>query len=520
MRLTFKEQNFVLSFESELVRPHVDPATWKPLSKTELKTKDVKAAARFKPQADDKAKRVFEKHCLKNYVVPSSGPICPKHKTLLPFQLQKGIPHILRTNRTYLAHEPGLGKTAQAICAVNTKPGKTLVIVPSFLTTTWAREISDWSATDFPSIAVVPESIKRAKMDWSAEWIICSDSMLQKDWVLAELRKQEFRHVQIDEAHRFKTYDANRTIALFGGKNGTINSQGLIYDAEHAVALSGTPLLNRPVELWPILYAMAPELIDFKGYLNFGYRYGGAQMDARGHVRFVGSTREQELHDRIVGPFMQRLRKQDVLKDLPAKIREVVYIDKDNRTKEIKALDEVLTQKAQNADFQNLGLGDYAELRHEIGLAKVDFAANFVLNTLQFDPEEQIILFAWHRGIVEALAEKLSMFRPGVVNGGVSNAKRTEIQDDFQAGRRRLVIGNISAMNLGITLTKATRVVFCEFDWTPAANEQAEDRANRIGSEWSVTCQYLVIPNSFDEVMLNSVLKKQKIINKVIEGRG
>jgi SWI/SNF-related matrix-associated actin-dependent regulator 1 of chromatin subfamily A len=519
MVLTFKEQNFVLSWHpSDAVRPEVDAATWIQLAPTCYTTKNVNAAARFKQLADDKAKRVFEKHCLKNYVVPSCGPIVPPEMELFDFQATKGIPHILRTNRTYLAHEPGLGKTAQAVCAVNTKPGSTLVIVPSFLRYTWAREITKWAVPSFPNIAIVPESKARSKMDWSAEYIICSDSMLQKPWVLFELEKRNFRFIFIDEAHRFKTPDANRTIALFGGKNGTIMSRGLIYEAEHVCALSGTPMLNRPIELWPVARAMAPETIDFMGYLQFGYRYCGARMDDRGRVQFLGSNREEELHQRLTSRFMQRLRKADVLKDLPQKIREVLVVDKDMRKKEVVKLDEKISVRAIGQNFENLSLGEYAELRHELGLSKIPFASNFVLNTLQFDEEEQVILFAWHKDVVEQLAENLSMFKPGIINGGVSIEKRTKIEDDFQSGRTRLIIGNISAMNLGLTLTRATRVVFVEYDWTPSANEQAEDRANRIGSEWSVYCQYITIPSSFDEVMLNSVLRKQKIFNKVIEG--
>jgi len=155
-------------------------------------------------------------------------------------------------------------------------------------------------------------------------------------------------------------------------------------------------------------------------------------------------------------------------------------------------------------------------LRHELGLAKVDWVARFVAGYLESDPNEQIILFAYHRDVVALLAGRLLNFNPMVINGGVSNEKRTEFEDLFQSKKRRLIIGNIDAMNLGLTLTAAKRVVFCEVSYTPANNEQAEDRAHRIGQKDSVYVQYIVMPNSFDEISLNIILRKESSIRKVI----
>ncbi len=482
-------------------------------------TKDIKQAARFRKYADSKAEKIFQTLTLTKRPLPSGGLLTPKHKKLLPFQESQGVPFILAHSRSYLAHQPGLGKTAQAIVAVNTRPGRALIICPSFLKTVWAREITDWSIKDFPMIGVVPETAKQFDFDWrSYDFVICSDSMLIRAWVLKAIAGTSFRYCFIDEAHRFKTPEAARTIALFGGKFKKVQSPGVIYDIETVCALSGTPMLNKPIELWPILKAMAPWAINNMSYHNFGFKYCGAFTDDRGHWHFTGSCNESDLHQRLK-PFMQRIRKDDVLKDLPDKVREVIVLDKDPRMQSQIIFDERLSKKIDLSQVEKLEtLGEYAILRHINGLSKVPRAAKMVAEYLFNDKGESVLLFAHHKDVVAALYQALIFYKPRVINGLVKQSERTEIQDAFQAGTCRLIIGNIDAMNLGLTLTKATRIIFCEYAWTPALNEQAEDRAHRIGQKDSVFVQYLVLPRSLDEKILTALLKKQSSIEKVIDG--
>lgn len=513
MRLTFANNQFVLQPGTLDLQLN---AAWKFASNCEhslhFKTNKIKEAVRFRKYADNKAEMIFKKLMLKAMPLPSGGLFSPI--PLLEFQEEQGVPFILSRNRSYLAHQPGLGKSAQFITAVNSKPGKALITCPAFLKVNWAREITKWAMQDFPSIAVVPGTPKKASMNWNADYIICPDSMLKAEWVIKALSDLKFRYIAIDEAQRVKTAEASRTTALFGGRNGKIISPGLIYDAEHVVALSGTPMLNRPLELWPILYAMAPELIDFMPMQDFGFRYCGPWRDELGHYHFTGSSNEAELAKRIK-PFMQRIRKEDVLKDLPEKVREVIFIDKEVRSRELHNLDNKLLKQLSKSNVEvPKSLGEFALLRHEIGLAKVKWTSEFVASYLE--DGESIILFAHHRDVVATLAEMLFKFSPMVINGSTDQEDRTRYQDLFQLGKRRLIIGNISAMNLGLTLTKATRVIFGEYDWTPANNEQAEDRAHRIGQHDSVFVQYIVLPNSLDERVLQRVLEKQESIGKVI----
>jgi len=508
LRLTFSQDHFVLHNTRNLFLG----AEWHPHAQGIFKTNKIKEAVRFRNYADSKAEMIFKKLMLKSLPFPSGGLLSPM--PLLSFQKKQGVPFILSRNRSYLAHQPGLGKSAQFITAVNSKPGKALITCPAFLRVNWAREITKWAYRDFPSIAIIPTSSKRMTMNWDADFIICPDSMFSAHWVREGLKRVRFRHVAIDEAHRFKNAEASRTTCLFGGRTKKVQSPGLIYTAEHVVALSGTPMLNRPIELWPLLYAMAPETIDFMPLTQFGYRFCKPWRDEMGYVHFTGSSNEAELNERVK-PFLQRIRKEDVLSDLPEKIREVIFMDRDPRDKELIALDqEILKQVSKSSAEIPQSLGEIAKLRHEIGLAKAPWVAKFVHSYLE--DGESIILFAHHRDVVEELARHLAGFQPMVINGGIEQGLRTKYQDLFQSKKKKLIIGNIEAMNLGLTLTAATRVVFAEYAWTPALNEQAEDRAHRIGQHDSVFVQYIVLPNSLDERVLQRVLEKQETIGKVI----
>lgn len=525
MLLTFKERKFILRLDNSDQAP--TNKNWiKNFANNTWQTYDVNAAVRFKEYADEAAKKFFKRVLLVKRNIPAGGVVVPEGLTLFKYQANEGVPFILSRNRSYLAHDPGLGKTAQFICAVNTKPGPCLIICPAFLKGTWVREITKWSIKDFPHIVVLETKEQMENMSHgSFDFVIVSDAIVSRPWVLEFLGTLQFRFVCIDEAHRFKTPHSQRAVAVFGGKlarekRPPLVSKGLVYKAEHVVCLSGTPILNRPFELWPVLFALAPETIDFMDQQTFGFKYCDPTENEYGEYLFLGSANEAELHKKLFSRFMHRLEKSTVLPDLPAKVRQVVMLPEGLQQSETHKMDLALQSKINLDDIETAsGLGEYATLRHLIGQAKVQFVTDFVTNTLQENPTESIILYAHHRDVIQHLTSNLRDFAPRVIVGGVSAEERQRIQDDFQNKEFRLLIGNISSMNLGLTLTAATRVVFAEYDWTPSANEQAEDRAHRIGQTSSVFVQYLVLPKSLDEIILNALLEKQKRIAKIIGGK-
>src|SRR5690606_36049177 len=126
------------------------------------------------------------------------------------------------------------------------------------------------------------------------------------------------------------------------------------------------------------------------------------------------------------------------------------------------------------------------------------------------ETHENILLFAIHKATVAGLAEKLKEYKPLVITGDVHEDKRQDLVNTFQASKaHRVFNGNIQACGVGFTLTKATRVLFVEFSWVDGDNQQASDRAHRIGQNQSVLVQYVVLKDSFDRTHMEVLLKKR-----------
>ena len=515
MKLTFNDRKFTLTGASAETAPKSSQWLFNHAIKS-YQTKNIKAAHAFKQHASEAVKNIFNNLMLKPVPCPSVAPLTPEGLTLKPFQAERGVPFLLSQNKTYLAHQPGLGKSAQFVSAVNTNPGRALIICPSFLKINWAREVTKWSTLDFPNIAIIKDTVQQDKVDWTADYVICPISMLSKPWVIAGLLSTDFKYKCVDEVQNFKTPGAERSIALWGGKTDTFTSPGLMYDCDFEIYLSGTPLLSKPIDIYPIIYGAAPEVIDFMSYNDFGFRYCGAWQNPRGAWIFNGSAREQELHERLTASFMQIIKKTDVLKDLPEKIRSVVVMDKDPRSANDRELDNTLLKEFENDGKKPTTMGAYAKMHHINGLAKVNWVADFVHYYLMQDPNEKIILYAYHRDVCEKLFLRLKHWAPDLVWGGLNDNERMRIVDRFQDGFGRLIIGN-EAMNSGLTLSKATRTVHAEYSTSPKINEQAEDRANRIGATGACSYhQYIVLPSGLDPVRLKSFHKREVAVNKII----
>ncbi len=526
-RLTFEDQRFILEDGNfgditKLFDYRNAGDEWTPINPDDYSTKEIKAAARFRHLADDKASKILNRILVHFYEVPAS--------LQLPFLDQHqidGIKWILSRSRSYLAHAPGAGKTAQAIIAslLTEWPGQTLFIVPPGLTINWEREISFWydrfqqtpraSISDWPSIAIVPESALASCMGWNADFIICPDSMLTKDWVLSNLKKRRFKFVAVDEASRFKESESARTIALFGGETKNFKSPGLIYDAKHVVLMDGSPMPNRAMELWAPTYAMAPETIDFMSQQDFGFKYCGAKINDWGRWEFKYTTNEAELKERLQKSFMHVVTEEQL--EHPERLRSLLYMDQDPLTPEMKEWERSnLNDFSLGDDGEDQSRGELAAHRQLLGIRKVPWIAKYVKERLE-RKNESILLFTWHRDVALSLTKELVAFKPGLVIGGTSAEAREDWFQKFQSGETKILIGNIRAMGVGHNLQRADRVIFGEFSWTDEYNKQCEKRASRKGSTKSfVRCEYVIAPRTLDERVLGAVFTKQQKTKRVI----
>lgn len=472
--------------------------------------KDAKQYAEF---ADAKALKVLNRAFVKQYRLPIRS--FPSH--LDPHQMD-GVDWILSRSRSYLAHAPGAGKTCEAITAacLAEGEGQVVFIVPPSLTANWAREIKKFSLSALPSMTIIPDSLRKDRVNWNAKIIIVPDSMLQRPWVMEGLTKVKKLFVAVDEASRFKEPQSQRTIALFGGhfKDGR-KSPGLVYQAKHAVLLDGSPMPNRPMELWAPTYAMNPECIDFMSQSEFGFKFCGPKMNSFGRWEFKGASNQEELRERLQKNFMHVVP-ESVLPH-PERKRSMLFMSEDVRSPEHKAWEKSNLSSINLAALgDDMGQGDIARYRQELGMRKVPWIINYVKERLK-GKNESILLFAWHREVCIALAKGLEKFSPGLVMGGTAEDIREDYFSEFQSGRNKLIIGNIAAMGRGFNLQRADRIIFAEFSWCGETNTQCEKRASRRGStKSSIRCEYVVSPESMDEVVLSSVFRKDATVKKVI----
>lgn len=486
---------------------------------TKTRRLDLKEAVHYIKFATSKALRVLDKALMRFYELPEKMSL-PKYFDTHQIE---GIKWILSRSRSYLAHAPGAGKTLQVIYAsifsgVEQKnPTQILFIVPPSLIENWRFEIRKWTQNQDSAlvIGIIPESADKFLMNWDSDIIICPDSMLTREWVLENLQKLKFNFVAVDEASRFKESTSQRTIALFGGKlkNGLI-SKGLIHGARHAVLMDGSPMPNRPMELWAPTYAMCPQAIDFFNQTEFGFKYCGAKLNNFHRWEFKYSSNEAELKQKLQKEFMHVVSESEL--SHPERRRTIIRLNGRLKPEFFEWEKQHLSRFRFDDIGENLSRGVLSTYRRDLGLSKVPLIANYVKERLE-TKKESIILFCWHLAVIWKLRAALSAHSPGIIHGGVCDKDRQNIFEDFQNGRCKLIIGNIAAMGRGLNLQRAERVIFGEFSWSNESNLQAEKRAARKGNECEfVKCDYLVFPDSLDEIILNAIFRKGETVGKVI----
>lgn len=484
------------------------------------RTQSLKAAARFRPYADETCERVFNRAFNREITAPPMSSL-----SFLDAHQREGVRWILSRRRSYLAHAPGAGKTASAIVSgmLIREPGIVVAIVPPDLTYNWEREIERFTQhfRAFVTIGRVGTTANKKSTAWRSDFLIVPDSMLHKEWVYTGLKKLKIKLLVVDEGSRFKDPGASRTKALFGGQTKYRAYAGLFQSAGRTVLLDGSPMPNRPMELWAPVYALDPEAIDCMSQQDFGFRFCGAKQNDRGQWEFKYSSNESELRERLRRRLMHVVTEEEL--DHPERRRSMLFMNQDTRTPEMKAWEKrnLKLLRLEDGVSEDMSQGEVAHHRKELGISKVAWTVKYILNRLE-DKNERILLFAWHRevclGLYHALAKKNAA---ALVMGGTPSADREKAFASFQSGARdavRVIVGNIAAMGRGHNLQRADRVVFCEPSWSDELNKQCEKRASRRGRDRDlfVRCEYVALPGSLDERVMTTLFAKQARVRKVI----
>ena len=436
-------------------------------------------------------------------------PIKGLQKQLYKYQ-SEGVAFIEQNRgRALIADEMGLGKTIQALAWLQMHPEKmpVIIVTPASLKLNWEREIKTWMSNVNVSVLSGKTPDKRRI---HTKGIMIINYNILAEWV--SLLKSFNPAVLItDECHYYKSNKTKRTKAVKQLAKGIL----------HVIALSGTPIVNRPIEAFNAIHIINPTLFvpwDYaKRYCNA--KYNGFGWD------FSGASHSDELHEKLTKTIMIRRLKKDVLKDLPDKTKSFVPLTLDNEAEYEKAENDFITFVRDTRGSEAARKAGNAEALTQIGVLKqiaVKGKLNQVIEWVQTfleGSDQKLVIFAVHKFVIEALMNEFGDVAVKI-DGSCSMNSRQQAIDRFQTDpSARIFVGNIKAAGVGITLTASSNVAIVELPWTPGELVQAEDRCHRIGQKDSVNIYYLLANNTIEERIAGLLDKKQKVLDAVLDGR-
>ena len=430
----------------------------------------------------------------------------PAHLELMRFQ-HVGVQYLTHVKRALLADEMGLGKTITAIAYMNTiGVDRYMVLCPASLQDNWRREIKKWSMSQCE-----PHIYRTGRATPKHCILILSYGLCIHFELLDRILKNyRFGALIADEVHMLKSPLARRAQLLYA-KNG-------VFDRVDAIAaLSGTPILNKPIEIFPIVNKLNPQVFEEKEFDAFGAKYCEARRNVfSGKIEYRGSKNAAQLNFLLRSRVMCRRLKTEVLPQLPAKIKRVIYLENASCGLAYIVREHELYSAFCEDGLSSEGNQNMLHVRNILGLLKVEQIVSYAKTILE--EQEKIIIFGWHKEVLARIGAALADFNPLVLTGATPPNVRSLRVDAFHSDPdRRVFIGSIAAAGVGLNLQIAHYILFAELSWVPGENAQAEDRAHRIGQAKSVVIDYLIFENSVDERILNVTNEKAKIIKNVLD---
>lgn len=424
-----------------------------------------------------------------------------------------------------IGDDMGLGKTIQALGFINKirpelgRAPKVLIVCPASIKMNWLREARKWIVTPM-SMIVIESGIPAQAIQHHSLCIINYDILTKYEKAIIPI---DWDVIIYDESHYMKNDKAKRS------KAANIFSKL----SDFVILLTGTPITNRPMDLWHQLNTIDWDM--FKSKTSFANQFCGG-------IQGEGATNLEELQALLRSTYMVRRMKDDVLTELPPKIRQVVEISRKGFERvlddESKYLDTVKRYEAQMSELEatrhmnniseeefkreaqklrtgKLGdMGEIARIRHQTALAKVPKVVDFINDVLE--SRDKVIVFAHHRDVIEQIAQEFKGAAVVLYGGMSTGEKDAAVQAFMKNPKVRVFVASIVAAGVGLTLTASDTVVFAEEDWTPSNISQAEDRAHRIGQKNTVFIYHLVVEGSIDAFMTQKCVAKQDIIDASI----
>lgn len=441
---------------------------------------------------------------------------------LYPYQ-QEGIDFLAAHATAYLADDPGLGKTVQAVrAAVEVDAYRILVIPPASLKVNWHREMALYGTDRRTLIPAATDTLPHD--DKPLLCIVNYDIAIRPD-LHAQLLAMRWDVLILDEAHACKNPYAKRTRALLG-------QRGLYRAAERVWFLSGTPAPNHPGELYPALAATHPTATRGLTYDDWLSRYCVVVPGTHG-PRIMGNRPEVREVRQALDGWLLRRKKAQVLKDLPplrigtltvendAALRAINDLVADDRVLDDMAHLEALLE-AEDVSEEALDAVDdapLATLRRLVGQAKAHALVPLLRDELD-GHDGKLVLMCWHKATMTLLQDGLADYGTARIDGNVPHGRRQHEVDRFQGRIKgddpRIFVGQILAAGTGHTLTAAADMLIVEPSWVPGENAQAMLRIHRIGQLASCLVRYVALARSLDETIMRVAARKATLVAEVI----
>lgn len=317
--------------------------------------------------------------------------------------------------------------------------------------------------------------------------------------------------IAFDEAHRSKEPTSLQSRAMIN------------VTAKYMVAMSGTPLMNNPLDLY-----FPMKWLGYENHSFYQFKQHYCTLGGWGGSQVVGYKNLEEIRAMMDNIMLRRL-KTEVL-DLPEKIRKIEYVDMTPKQKQIyKEVYAGVMSDLQKIKFSNNPLSMMIRLRQATGWtgiisntvqesAKMERMIELV-NEIVASGQKAIIFSNWE-SMTEVAREKLKSYNPAYITGATKADERMKEVDRFQTDNKcKVIIGTIGAMGTGLTLTAAQNVIFLDSPWNMALKAQAEDRAHRIGTKGTVSVITLCCRDTIDERIEELVEKKGQIADALVDGK-
>jgi len=403
--------------------------------------------------------------------------------------------------RGLIADEMGTGKTIMALAwaFIFPKQRPVLVIVRAPTKLQWKKQIQKWVPNSSVFICEGQKSVSSSKIYdfYIINWDILSH------WTAEPTRGGNFLGSKIppaliisDEVQAISNPSAKRTKAW----------RMLCKNAPQHIALSGTPFTTFPIQFFSILHELAPTV--FPNYYKFCYRYGAPKETIYG-VKFKGASNVEELR-KLASPYFIRRTKAEVLKELPAKQVEAVYLEPKQITKSTEQFIKELEEKVKSKLPLNM---DTLYLYHD----KRENVLRYIKDFLE-DTDKKLIIFGWHKFVVDDLTNELQNYGALKYYGGMGDYERENTIKAFKSFQCRVLVANMAAGGVGIDGLQecCDTAFFVEIYGSIATHAQAEDRLHRLGQNNSVNIKYLIAQDSVEEVWAETLVNRGNYFKEIL----